>query len=91
MNLVENVQKYIQTQIELSKLEVQDQLETAFKRVAMLLVLILSGVFMLAFLLITLAIGINAWLGSSWIGFLITALLWLLPIWFCIKSLKTEQ
>ena len=76
--LKENLIKLIETKFELTKLNVQDKVEgVAVKAVHALITAILSLV-VLIFLSILIAMGLNTLLQSSWGGFLIMFIFYLL-------------
>jgi uncharacterized RDD family membrane protein YckC len=73
--LVDNLYKYVQTNIEIAKVEVQEKIEDAIKKVVIFAILALSVTLLLVFLLITLALFLNQALSSQYLGFLIVSLL----------------
>ena len=73
--LVDNLYKYVQTNIEIAKVEVQEKVEDTVKKVAVFAVLALSASMFSIFLLITLALFLNQVLASNYLGFLIITFL----------------
>jgi uncharacterized membrane protein YqjE len=73
--LVDNLYKYVQTNIEIVKVEVQEKIEDTVKKVALIAVLAITGTLFLIFVLITIALFLNKILESQYLGFLIVALL----------------
>jgi uncharacterized membrane protein YqjE len=73
--LVDNLYRYVQTQIELTQIEVQERIEAAIKKLVLLFVLgIISAIF-LVFVFITLSLFLNHITHSSYWGFLIVTFL----------------
>ena len=73
--LVDNLYKYVQTNIELAKVEVQEKMEDTVKKVAIYAVLALSASLLFIFILITLALFLNQILASNYLGFLLVSVL----------------
>ena len=73
--LVDNLYKYVQTNIELAKVEVQEKMEDTVKKVAIYAILALSASLLFIFILITLALFLNQILASNYLGFLIVSVL----------------
>ena len=73
--LVDNIYKYVQTNIELAKIEVQEKTEDMIKKVALITFLAMIVTVFLIFLLITLSLFLNKILESQYFGFLIITLL----------------
>ena len=73
--LVDNLYKYVQTNIEIAKVEVQEKIEDTVRKVALIAVLALTGILFLIFLLITLSLFLNKTLESQYLGFLIVTVL----------------
>jgi uncharacterized membrane protein YqjE len=74
--LIDNLYKYIQTNIEIAKVEVQEKIEDIVKKMALIAVLAISITLFLIFILITLALLLNKVLESQYLGFLmVTSLL----------------
>jgi uncharacterized RDD family membrane protein YckC len=73
--LVDNLYKYVQTNVEIVKVEVQEKIEDAIKKVVIFAILALSVTLLLVFLLITFALFLNQILSSNYLGFLIVSLL----------------
>jgi uncharacterized membrane protein YqjE len=88
--LVDNLYKYVQTNIEIAKVDVQEKIEDTVKKVALVAILAITGSMFFIFLLITLALFLNKILESQYAGFLIvTVLLGILSaiVFFLIKPL----
>jgi uncharacterized membrane protein YqjE len=73
--LVDNLYKYVQTNIEIAKVEVQEKIEDTVKKVALIAVLAITGTLFLIFVLITLSLFLNKVLASQYLGFLIVTVL----------------
>ena len=73
--LVDNLYKYVQTNIELAKVEVQEKVEDTVKKVAFYAILALSASLLFIFILTTLALFLNQILASNYLGFLIVSVL----------------
>ena len=73
--LVDNIYKYVQTNIEIAKVEVQEKIEDTIKKVAIIAILVLSGAMLFIFILLTLALFLNQILDSHYLGFLIVSIL----------------
>ena len=73
--LVDNLYKYVQTNIEIVKVEVQEKIEDTVKKIALIAVLAMTGFLFLIFMLITLALFLNKTLESQYLGFLIISVL----------------
>jgi uncharacterized membrane protein len=69
--LKDNLVKLIEAKFELTKLNVQDKVESVAVKAVHALVTFILGVVVLIFLSILIAIGLNILLKSSWAGFLI--------------------
>lgn len=69
--LVDNLYKYVQTNIEIAKVEVQEKIEDTVKKVALIAILAITGTLFLIFVLITLGLFLNKILESQYLGFLI--------------------
>ncbi len=84
--LIDNLYKYVQTNIEIAKVEVQEKIEDTVKKVALVVVLAITGMMFLIFLLITLALFLNKILESDYLGFVIvTVLLGIVCVITCLK------
>ena len=73
--LVDNLYKYVQTNIEIAKVEVQEKIEDALKKVVLMVVLALAGLMFLIFLFMTFALFLNKILESQYLGFMIVTFL----------------
>ncbi len=73
--LIDNLYKYVQTNIEIAKVDVQEKIENMVKKVAVFAILVLSVALLLVFILITLALFLNQTLSSNYLGFLIVSAL----------------
>ena len=72
----DNIIKLIEAKFELTKLGFQEKIEgIAVKSIYMLLTFILC-IMVLIFLSILIAIGLNIWMNSAWLGFLIIFILY---------------
>jgi uncharacterized membrane protein YqjE len=99
--LVDNLYKYVQTNIEIAKVEVQEKIEDTVKKVASVAILAITGSMFLIFLLITLALFLNKILESQYIGFLIVTILlgilltivflWSNHFWGLVKWLRKSN
>lgn len=78
--LVDTIYKYIHTQIELTKLEVQERLEVMIKKLILLLVVVMLTTLFLLFLLFSLAFYLNSVLSSDFWGFVIVTILIGIPL-----------
>jgi H+/Cl- antiporter ClcA len=88
--LVDNLYKYVQTNIEIAKVDVQEKIEETVKKVALVAILAITGSMFSIFLLLTLALFLNKILESQYAGFLIvTILLGILSaiVFFLVKPL----
>jgi cytochrome c biogenesis protein CcdA len=91
--LVDNLYKYVQTNIEIAKVDVQEKIEDTVKKVALVAILAITGSMFLIFFLITLALFLNKILESQYAGFLIvTVLLGILSgiVFFMVKPLLEQ-
>jgi uncharacterized membrane protein YqjE len=91
--LVDNLYKYVQTNIEIAKVDVQEKIEDTVKKVALVAILAITGSMFFIFLLITLALFLNKILESQYVGFLIvTVLLGILSaiVFFMVKPLLEQ-
>lgn len=69
--LKDNLVKLIEAKFELTKLNVQDKVESVAVKAVHALITFILGVVVLIFLSILIAVGLNIWLKSAWAGFLI--------------------
>ncbi len=67
--LRENIIKLIEAKFELAKLGIQDKIEGVAVKAAYALITFILGIVVLIFLSILIAIGLNFLLKSSWVGF----------------------
>jgi cytochrome c biogenesis protein CcdA len=74
----ENIEGYIETRIELIKLETQEQLTKFISQIAKSLILFIIGAMVVFFLSVALAMGINQGFDSWYAGFLFMAGFYLL-------------
>ena len=72
--LVDNLYKYVQTNIEIAKVEVQEKIENTLRKLALIAILVITSTMFLIFLLITLGLFLNKILASQYLGFLIITL-----------------
>lgn len=89
--LIDNLYKYVNTNIELAKLEVEERIEEAIKRVVIIGLIAIISLLLLLFFFITLALLLNYWLESPYAGFLIVTLLLLLLLGLAIFVIKTKE
>lgn len=99
--LVDNLYKYVQTNIEIAKVEVQEKVEDTVKKVALIAILALSALMFFIFLLITVALFLNTVFKNQYAGFLIvTAFLGLVsgvvfllikPLWEQAKKVEESE
>jgi uncharacterized membrane protein YqjE len=92
--LVDNLYKYVQTNVEIVKVEVQEKIEDAVKKIAIFAILALSVTLLLVFLLITLALFLNQIFSSQYLGFLIVSVLLAVITaiaFFMIKQFLTSE
>lgn len=73
--LLDNLYKYVHTNIEIAKIEVQEKIEDTVRKVALIAILALTGMLFLIFVLITLSLFLNKILESQYLGFLIVSVL----------------
>jgi uncharacterized membrane protein YqjE len=74
--LIDNLYKYVNTNIELAKLEVQERIEEGIKRVLLIGAMAIVALLFLLFFFITFALVLNHLLGASpYVGFLVVTLL----------------
>jgi magnesium-transporting ATPase (P-type) len=73
--LIENLQGYIQSNIDLAKLEVQEKIDQSIQKGARIGLLLLSAILSLVFLLISISILIGSLLENYFFGFGIVTLL----------------
>lgn len=88
--LVETVKEYVNTRIEAAKLSIAEKSSAVIANV--IAGFIVAGVFMffIVFSSIALAFGLGEWIGKTWAGFLIVALLYLMIgiiVWFARNKL----
>jgi pilus assembly protein TadC len=76
--LFENMQGFIQTNIDLAKLEIQEKIEYATKTAAKYLIIIFLGFFAILFILLSLGYFLGNILGNNFYGFGIIALILIL-------------
>ena len=69
--LVDNLYKYVQTNIEIAKVEIQEKIEDTIKKAALIAILTITGTLFLIFLLITFSSFLNEILESQYLGYLI--------------------
>ncbi len=73
----DNVIRLIEAKFELTKLGFQEKFEGIAVKAIYLLILFILSITVIIFLSILLAIGLNVWLGSIWLGYLIIFLVYL--------------
>lgn len=92
--LVDNLYKYVQTNIEIVKVEVQEKIEDVLKKVILIAILAVTSTMFFIFILITLGLFLNRILGNQYLGFLIiTVLLGIIcgVIYFKIKPILGQE
>lgn len=72
----DNVIRLIEAKFELTKLSFQEKLEGMAVKAIYLLVLFILSITVIIFLSILFAVGLNIWLKSAWLGFLIIFLVY---------------
>ena len=77
-DLLENIQGYVQTNIEIAKLEIQEKIDLAIQKGTKIGGLILMGTLSVVFLLIFISLFISLLLDSYVFGFGITTLILIL-------------
>ena len=75
----ENLTGYVDTKINLLKLDVQLKVRDAIANSMHIGVLAVTGLMASLFLFITIALALNDWLDSSFLGFAIVTVLFLIP------------
>ena len=75
--LFETLMKYIETQIELIKLDIKEQAEKSIQNIIQVLFIILAGSVFLVFFSICIAIGLNELFKSNILGYLCVSLVYL--------------
>ncbi|MBB6002164.1 phage holin family protein [Arcicella rosea] len=73
--LIENIYKYVQTHIEIAKLEVEERVQETIKKLIIGAILILAASMLLIFSLLTLALFLNHVFKSDYLGFLLVTIL----------------
>jgi len=68
--LIDNIYKYVQTYVEIAKLEVEERVQETIKKLIIGAILVLSGLLLLLFFLLTLALFLNHVFKSEYLGFL---------------------
>lgn len=92
--LVDNLYKYVQTQIELTQIEVQERIEATIKKLVLLLVLGIVSAIFLVFVFITFALYLNHVTHSDFLGFVIvTSLLGIITglVFYLLKQPLQEK
>lgn len=67
--LIDNIYKYVQTNIEIAKVEVQERIENTLKKIIIIAVLVMFAVLFAFFAFITIALFLNELLKSNYAGF----------------------
>lgn len=73
--LIENIYQYIQTNIEIAKVEVEEKIESVIKKLILGAILLILVSTFLIFLLLTFALFLNHVFGSTYLGFLTVTIL----------------
>ena len=89
--LVDNLYKYVQTNIEIAKVDVQEKIEDTVKKMVVFAILAISVALLLVFILITLALFLNQILASHYLGFLIVSALLAVITFFMVKQFLTSD
>lgn len=76
--LFENLTGYVETQIELIKLDVKDQAAESIQKLIQVIVIMLFAFIFIIFISIAIAIGINTLVDSNFLGYLIISILYLI-------------
>ena len=80
--LIDNIYKYVQTYVEIAKLEVEERVQETIKKLIIGAILVLSGLLLLLFFLLTLALFLNHVFKSEYLGFLAVTVLLSIVITF---------
>ena len=72
----DNIVKLIEAKFELTKLSFQEKIEGIAVQAIYVLVLFILSITVIIFLSILLAVGLNIWLESAWLGYLIIFLIY---------------
>src|ERR1700759_618891 len=88
---LENAQGYVDSKIQIAKIEIQQKLTGAITLVLMLISVLFLALMALAFLSMALGFFLNSLLNSSYLGFLIMAIFFFLLIIILVLSKKTIQ
>ena len=88
--LFENLTGYIETQIEIVKLDLKDQAAESIQKLFQVVLILLLAFVFIVFASITVAIGINILLESNIWGYLIIALTYLIVLLIFVSDKKTK-
>ncbi len=89
--LFENLQKYVQTHIDIVKLEFQEKFHDLLRQIMLMMALASCVMMASAFVLIALALWINQLSGLPYLGFLVVALLFGIAGFFIFKQLPFSE
>jgi Fe2+ transport system protein B len=84
--LVDHLVGYVDTKVELVKLDAQTKLRDVIVNILHGATLALTGLFTLLFLMITLGLALNDWLDSSFLGFLIVTAIFAIPFLIALMN-----
>ncbi|MET3127639.1 putative membrane protein YqjE [Arcicella rosea] len=87
--LIENIYKYVQTHIEIAKLEVEERVQETIKKLVIGAILVLSAGMLFMFSLLTLALFLNHVFKSEYLGFLAVTILLAIVVAYVFHLGKT--
>ena len=79
--LIDTLTGYIENRVELLKLDVREQIALVVAKVSVILLQVLLGIMVLAFIFVGIALLLNQLLNSAFLGFLIVAALFAIALW----------
>ena len=89
--LVELITKYLMTQFEIIKLDIQERLEALLERIFKFIIIAFAFGIAGIFALMGIANGLNQWLSSAYVGYLIVAGISLLVGLVLVASFRAPQ
>jgi hypothetical protein len=89
--LVELITKYLMTQFEIIKLDIQERLEALLERIFKFIIIAFAFGIAGIFALMGIANGLNQWLSSAYVGYLIVAGISLLVGLILVASFRAPQ
>jgi hypothetical protein len=89
--LIEIVSNYLKTQFEIIKLDIQERLEALLDRIFKFIITAFAFGIAALFALMGIANGLNEWLSSTYVGYLIIAGLSLLVGLVLVLSFRADQ